>query len=149
VNYLLDTNVLSEIRRPAPDRRVLEWLDAVDEDRVYLSVISIAEIARGVALLDEGQRKRDLADWLQHALPARFDARMLVVDAPVALIWGKLLADAKRAGQGLSVMDGWIAAIALAHQLTLVTRNTRDFQNLGIALFDPWALPGDGDKEGK
>ena len=66
-----------------------------------------------------------------------------------ALIWGKLLADAKRAGRGLSVMDGWIAAIALAHQLTLVTRNTRDFQNLGIALFDPWALPGDGSKEGK
>ena len=113
MNFLLDTNVLSEVRRPQPDRRVLAWLDQVDEDRVYLSVISIAEVARGVALLDEGRRKSELAQWLEHELPARFEGRVLDVDAPAALIWGKLLAEAKRAGSGLSVMDGWIAAIAL------------------------------------
>ena len=139
MNYLLDTNVLSEVRRPQPDRAVLAWLDQVDEDRVYLSVISIAEIARGVALLDEGKRKTDLAQWLEHELPARFEGRILQVDAPAALIWGKLLADAKRGGSGLSVMDGWIAAIALAKSLTLVTRNTKDFLQTGVPLFDPWA----------
>ena len=139
MNFLLDTNVLSEVRRPQPDRRVLAWLDQVDEDRVYLSVISIAEIARGVALLDEGSRKSELAQWLEHELPARFDGRIVQVDAPAALIWGKLLADAKRGGSGLSVMDGWIAAIALAKSLTLVTRNTKDFLQTGVPLFDPWA----------
>ena len=139
MNFLLDTNVLSEVRRPQPDRRVLAWLDQVDEDRVYLSVISIAEIARGVALLDEGSRKSELAQWLEHELPARFDGRIVQVDAPAALIWGKLLADAKRGGSGLSVMDGWIAAIALAKGLTLVTRNTKDFLQSGVPLFDPWA----------
>lgn len=144
MTYLLDTNVLSEIRRPAPDQRVLGWLDAVDEDRVYLSVISIAEIARGVALLEEGNRKRDLAAWLQHDLPARFETRLLVVDASVALVWGTLMAETKRMGQGLGVMDGWIAAIARTHQLTLVTRNTRDFRNLGLGLLDPWSLPDEG-----
>ena len=138
MNFLLDTNVLSEVRRPQPDRRVLEWLDQVDEDRVYLSVISIAEIARGVALLDDGRRKTDLAQWLEHELPTRFDGRLLQVDAPVALIWGKLLAEAKRAGSGLSVMDGWIAATALAKDLTLVTRNTKDFLQSGVLLLDPW-----------
>lgn len=139
MNFLLDTNVLSEVRRPQPDRRVLAWLNQVDEDRVYLSVVSIAEIARGVALLDEGRRKSDLAQWLEHELPARFDGRILPVDAPAALIWGKLLADAKRAGTGLSVMDGWIAAIALAKGLTLVTRNTKDFLHSGVLLLDPWS----------
>ena len=139
MNFLLDTNVLSEVRRSQPDRRVLAWLDQVDEDRVYLSVISIAEIARGVALLDEGSRKSELAQWLEHELPARFDGRIVPADAPAALIWGKLLADAKRGGSGLSVMDGWIAAIALAKGLTLVTRNTKDFLQSGVSLFDPWA----------
>ena len=138
MNYLLDTNVLSEVRRPQPDRAVLAWLEQVDEDRVYLSVISIAEIARGVALLDEGKRKIDLAQWLAHELPARFEGRILQVDAPAALTWGKILADAKRAGSGLSVMDGWIAAIALAKNLTLVTRNTKDFLQTGVPLLDPW-----------
>ncbi|SEQ31608.1 hypothetical protein SAMN05428969_2694 [Devosia sp. YR412] len=138
MSYLLDTNVLSEVRRPTPDANVLTWLDQVDEDRVYLSVISIAEIARGVALLDTGKRKAELAVWLEHDLPARFDSRVLDVDSHTALLWGKLMGEAKKAGRALSVMDGWIAAIAKTHDLTLVTRNTKDFQDLDLALFDPW-----------
>ena len=138
MKFLLDTNVLSEVRRPQPDQNVLAWLDQVDEDRVYLSVISIAEIARGVALMDEGRRKRDLAQWLEHQLPARFEGRVLQVEANAAMIWGKLLADAKRQGSALSVMDGWIAAIALANDLTLVTRNGKDFLQPGVSLLDPW-----------
>lgn len=139
MNYLLDTNVLSEVRRPAPDAEVLAWLDQVDEDRVHLSVVSIGEIARGIALLDDGRRKQELAIWLEHELPARFDSRILDVDSKTGLVWGRLMGEAKREGRGLSVMDGWIAAIAIRHDLTLVTRNTKDFQGMEITLFDPWS----------
>lgn len=139
MNYLLDTNVLSEVRRPVPDAKVLAWLDQVDEDRVYLCVISIAEIARGVALLEDGRRKQELAIWLENDLPARFESRVLEVEVRAALIWGRLMADAKREGRGLSVMDGWIAALAQRHNLTLATRNTKDFRHTGTALFDPWS----------
>jgi len=138
VNFLLDTNVLSEVRRPQPNAKVMAWLDQVDEDRVHLSVISIAEIARGIGLLESGKRKSELALWLEHDLPVRFDGRMLSVDMPAALTWGQLMANSKRAGFALSVMDGWIAAIALSKGLTLVTRNIKDFENLGIALLNPW-----------
>lgn len=142
MSFLLDTNVLSEIRRPQPDQQVLSWLDQVDEDRTYLSIITIAEIARGVALMDEGRRKNELAQWLELDLPARFGDRILPVDTRIALIWGNLLASTRKEGIGLSVMDGWIAAAAIAHQLTLVTRNTKDFQKLSLTLIDPWTVAG-------
>lgn len=144
MSYLLDTNVLSEVRRPVPDPQVMSWLDEVDEDRVYLSVISIAEIARGVALLDAGRRRDALAAWLEHELPMRFESRLLQIDERIALTWGRLMGEAKKAGRGLSVMDGWIAAVALVHDLVLVTRNIRDFEGLGVALLDPWAGESSG-----
>src|SRR5690606_27408515 len=87
VRYLLDTNVLSEVRRPHPEPRVLAWLDAVDEDRLYLSAITIGEIARGVALLDDGRRKQDLAAWLETDLQHRFGPRLLAIDGETALVW--------------------------------------------------------------
>lgn len=138
MKILLDTNVLSEVTRPAPDARVLQWLDGLDEDRSFISVISIAEIRRGVALMDEGRKREALAEWLTRDLPQRFDQRVLPVDEPVALAWGDLLGLAKRRGRGLSSMDGLIAATAIAQDLTLATRNTRDFEGFGIELFDPW-----------
>lgn len=143
MNFLLDTNVLSEIRRPQPDQQVLTWLDQVDEDRTYLSVITIAEIARGVALMDEGRRRSELAQWLELDLPGRFGDRILKVDTQIALIWGNLLASTRKEGIGLSVMDGWIAATAIAQDLILVTRNTKDFENLPLTLLDPWAKAQD------
>ena len=139
MNYLLDTNVLSELRRPLPDRRVVSWLEHVDEDRVFLSVISIAEVARGLQLLEPGRRRDALAQWLEHDLVDRFASRLLLVDTSAAMIWGRLMADAKRLGRGLSVMDGWIAAIAVSRDLILVTRNQKDFEGLGMSLFDPWS----------
>jgi len=138
VRLLLDTNVLSEVTRPAPDARVLDWLEGLDEDRSFISVVSIAEIRRGVALMDEGRKREALAEWLARDLPQRFDQRVLPVDEPVALAWGDLMGLAKRRGRGLSSMDGLIAATAIARQLTLATRNTRDFEDFGIELFDPW-----------
>ncbi|BCG84381.1 ribonuclease VapC [Mesorhizobium sp. 113-3-9] len=138
MRLLLDTNVLSEVTRPAPDARVLDWLDGLDEDRSFISVVSIAEIRRGVALMDEGRKREALAEWLARDLPQRFEQRILPVDEPVALAWGDLMGLAKRRGRGLSSMDGLIAATAIAQEFTLATRNTRDFEGFGVDLFDPW-----------
>ena len=138
MKYLLDTNVLSEVRRPHPEPRVLAWLDAVDEDRLYLSAITIGEIARGVRLLDDGRRKQALAAWLETDLRQRFGPRLLVVDGDTALAWGRIMAAARHKGRPAAALDGWIAATALRHELVLATRNTRDFENLGVTLFDPW-----------
>ncbi len=138
MSYLLDTNVLSEVRRPSPDVRVMSWLDTVDEERLHLSVITIAELARGIALMPAGRRRSDFADWLETDLQLRFGDRLIAVDAGAAFAWGRLMADSKQAGRNLSVMDGWIAAIALRHGLAVATRNVRDFDGLGVDIFNPW-----------
>ncbi|TIU84827.1 MAG: type II toxin-antitoxin system VapC family toxin [Mesorhizobium sp.] len=139
MRLLLDTNVLSEVTRPSPNARVLNWLDGLDEDRSFISVVSIAEIRRGVALMDEGHKREALAEWLARDLPQRFEQRVLSVDESVALAWGDLMGLAKRSGRGLSSMDGLIAATAVAAELILATRNTKDFEGFGIQLFDPWS----------
>ncbi|CAL80667.1 putative plasmid stability protein [Bradyrhizobium sp. ORS 278] len=138
MNFLLDTNVLSEVRRPAPNPRVIGWLDTVDEDRVFISVASIAELARGIELMAQGRRRAALASWLNHDLPARFADRVLPIDLAVATRWGDLMAASHRTGIALSVMDGFFAATALVNELTLVTRNVKDFAATGTRLFNPW-----------
>jgi len=138
VRLLLDTNVLSEVTKPSPDPRVLEWLDALDEDRTFLSVVSIAEIRRGVVLMDQGRRRDALTEWLSIDLPQRFAQRVLPIDEAVAMAWGDLMGVAKRRGRGLSSMDGLIAATAISQSLTLATRNIKDFDGFGIDLYNPW-----------
>jgi predicted nucleic acid-binding protein len=138
VRLLLDTNVLSEVTKPRPEARVLQWLDGLDEDRAFISVVSIAEIRRGVALMNNGRKRDALAEWLSRDLPQRFERRVIPVDEPVALAWGDVMGLAKRSGRGLASMDGLIAATALAHDLALATRNTKDFEGLGIEIIDPW-----------
>lgn len=140
MSYLLDTNVLSEVRRPAPSPKVLAWLDQVDEDRAFISVISLAELRRGVLLMDDGRRKEALAAWLMRDLPERFAGRILPIDPETAERWGDLMTESQKSGKALSTMDGFLAATALSRQLTLVTRNTKDFVSFGIALFNPWEL---------
>jgi predicted nucleic acid-binding protein len=102
VNLLLDTNVLSEVQRPAPDLKVLGWLDAVDEDRLFISVASIAELRHGIALMDDSRRRAALAAWLANDLPARFGERILPIDRAVAEHWGDLMAQSRRSGVALS-----------------------------------------------
>lgn len=138
MNLLLDTNVLSEVQRPAPSPKVLAWLDTIDEDRAFISVASIAELRRGIALLEDDRRRTALAAWLAHDLPTRFAERVLPIDQPVAERWGDLMAQSRRSGVALSVMDGFFAATALAHGLTLVTRNVKDFAAFGVPLLNPW-----------
>ena len=140
MKLLIDTNVLSEVTRPQPALSVLEWLDALDEDQTFISVISLAEIRRGIALLDKGRRRDALAQFLAEDLPQRFDRRVIPVDQPVALAWGDLMGAAKRSGRGMSSMDRLIAATASAYDLTLATRNIGDFQGWSIELQDPWAM---------
>ncbi len=141
MNFLLDTNVLSEVRRPEPEPRVLDWLNRLDEDRAFISVISLAELQRGIALMDAGRRRDALAEWLANDLPDRFAGRILEVDRASATQWGDLMAYSKRSGVALATMDGFLAATALANGLALVTRNTRDFTPFGVSLINPWDLP--------
>ncbi|MCA1373324.1 MULTISPECIES: type II toxin-antitoxin system VapC family toxin [unclassified Bradyrhizobium] len=138
MNLLLDTNVLSEVQRPAPSPKVVAWLDRIDEDRAFISVTSIAELRRGIALLEDGRRRTALAAWLAHDLPARFAERVLPIDQTVAERWGDLMAQSRKSGVALSVMDGFFAATALVNDLTLVTRNVKDFAAFGVPLLNPW-----------
>jgi toxin FitB len=138
VSFLLDTNVVSEWVRPQPDRNVISWLAEVDEDRVFISVISFAEIRRGVEMLAAGRRRERLATWLAEELPVRFEERILDIDRHVADTWGVVMARGQKIGLTLGSMDAFVAATAEAHGLILVTRNVKDFERLGISLLDPW-----------
>ena len=110
-----------------------------DEDRAFISVVTLAEIRRGVALMQTGRRRDALAHWLADDLVDRFAGRILPVDERTAFAWGDLMAEAKRRGLGLASMDGFLAATTIAHGLTLVTRNVQDFRGLAVELLDPWS----------
>ncbi|MGA7870378.1 MAG: type II toxin-antitoxin system VapC family toxin [Candidatus Binatus sp.] len=138
MNFLLDTNVVSEWVRPQPDRNVNSWLAEVDEDRMFISVISFAELRRGVEMLPAGRRRERLAAWLAEELPVRFEERILDIDQHVAGTWGVIMARGQKIGLTLGSMDAFVAATAEAHCLTLATRNVKDFERLGISLLDPW-----------
>lgn len=142
MNLLLDTSVLSEVRRPTPDPKVLAWLDTLDEDRAFISVASIAELHRGIALMDGSRRCNALALWLTEDLPARFAGRIVPIDPAIALLWCDLMAQSRRSGFALSVMGGFFAATALERGLVLATRNTKDFVSLGVPVLDPWSEEG-------
>lgn len=137
MSYLLDANVVSEWVKPEPAPSVVEWLSGVDEEEAFLSVVSLAELRRGVDLLETGRRRQRLEKWLSEDLADRFHGRILAIDILVADAWGRLTARASRAGRTLGTMDGFVAATALAHGLTLVTRNVRDFERLGVDVFNP------------
>lgn len=138
MNYLLDTNVVSEWMKPRPDLGVVEWLANADEDRLFLSVASLAELRYGVERLAKGQKRSRLEDWLETDLRNRFEGRVMAIDEKVAAEWGRLLAKADAVGRPMGAMDGFLAATAVAHGLTLVTRNASDFGVTGIKVVDPW-----------
>jgi toxin FitB len=138
VNFLLDTNVVSEWTKQRPDVGVVAWLAEVDEDRVFISVVTLAELRYGVERLPAGARRERLDAWLTQDLPVRFEARMLPVDAGTANAWGKVMARGQAAGRPVGAMDAFIAATAEQHDLTLVTRNVTDFEALKVRLISPW-----------
>jgi predicted nucleic acid-binding protein len=138
VRVLLDTCVLSELQRPQGDPRVRARVEALDPTGVFLSVITVGELAKGIALLPEGARKRDLSSWLL-GLEQRFADAILPVDAEAARVWGELTARAQSLGIQIPASDGLIAATALRHGLHVMTRNTRHFAASGALIIDPWA----------
>lgn len=135
MTYLIDTNVLSELRRREPDPRVAAWIEARPRQLQYLSVLTLGEIRKGIERLENSSRRTELLDWLEMELPRWFAGRLLDVDAATAHRWGRLTAVA---GRPLPAIDGLLAATALHRDLTLVTRNTRDFEGLGVRLINPW-----------
>jgi len=138
VTFLLDTNVVSEWAKPRPDPGVIDWLAAVDEDRVYISVITISEIRYGIEQMPFGARRKRIEDWFMMDLPMRFDKRILSISFDVADAWGKITNRARAVGRQIGPMDGFIAATAQTTELTLVTRNVADFEFLGLRVISPW-----------
>jgi predicted nucleic acid-binding protein len=136
--FLLDTNCVSELVRVKPEPRVLEWMEAADESLLHLSVLTLGEIRKGLAALPQGRRRTQLEAWLEVDLRDRFSGRILPVDAAVADRWGLLAAQANRNGAALPIIDGLLAATALHHNLTLVSRNVCDFAAAQVPVLSPW-----------
>jgi predicted nucleic acid-binding protein len=138
VSYLIDTNVLSELRRKAPDTQVVQWFARRPVATLYLSVLTLGELRKGIDAMADAARRLSLLDWLETELPAFFAGRILPIDAAVADRWGRIVA---QAGRPVPAVDSLLAATAAQHGLVLVTRNLRDVQDLGVPVLNPWTPP--------
>jgi len=138
VSFLLDTSVISELVRKSPHLPVLEWIGEQDETSLYLSVVTIGEIEKGIARLPASARKTKLQSWVRRDLVERFGARLLPIDIRVSARWGTLTGESEKRGQPLPVIDSLIAATALVHGFAVVTRNVEDFKRCGVACVNPW-----------
>ena len=139
MRYLLDTCLLSELVKPRPDPSVIAWVSQQNESQLFLSVLTLGELRKGVERLKDGRKRVRLAQWLEGELKPRFAGRLLAVDEDVAEQWGIVSAQASARGLALPVMDGLISATALVHGLTVVTRNVSDIQASGAQVFNPWS----------
>lgn len=140
MNFLLDTNVISELARPQPSRAVVSWLDHTPEATLFISVVTLAELHHGVEKMATGSKRSRLHGWIATALPDRFEGRILPVDVVVAQRWGIIVAQSEKQGLPMEPMDALLAATAIVHNLTLATRNTRHFPMLEKAIVNPWAV---------
>jgi len=138
MKYLLDTCVISELVTKHPRPQVVDFVDTLDSDDVYLSVITIGEIAKGIEKLPKSKRKQQLHSWLKEDLLVRFDGRIIPLDTEVLMKWGNLVARLELAGITLPAIDSLIAATTFTHNFTLVTRNVDDFHGTGIEIVNPW-----------
>jgi toxin FitB len=138
MNYLLDTCVLSEFTRRKPDEKVLRWIDGIDEEKLFLSVITIGEIQHGIERLPELHRKTDLLVWFNNDLLTRFQPRILPLDTTTLFLWGSLVARMEQSGRPVSIMDSLMIATAIQNNLIVATRNTSDFLPCGVQVINPW-----------
>jgi predicted nucleic acid-binding protein len=138
MTFLLDTCVISELVAKQPNLRVVQWVDSIDEGKLFLSAITVGEIKRGIERLADSSRKSALAEWLEGDLLIRFTDRILPIDVQVMLVWGQLIADLEKQGRRMPAIDSLIAATCLQEKLDLVTRNDRDFANSGVTVVNPW-----------
>ena len=138
MKFLLDTNVISELARHQPSRSVMSWIDQTPEDKLFISVVTLAELHHGVGRLPDGAKRSRLHIWLSEALPDRFDGRILPIDVAVARQWGIIVAQCETDGRPMEAMDALLAATAMVYKLTFVTRNVRHFPVMGDAIVNPW-----------
>jgi len=141
VNYLLDTNVISELIAREPNQKVVDWIDSLDPETVYLSVITIGELRKGIEKLVPSRRKDQLTVWLENDLLLRFADKIVAITKDVMLVWGDLTGRLERDGKPIAAIDSLLAATALQGEYTLVTRNEEDFQHTGVSILNPWKLP--------
>jgi len=138
VKYLLDTCVISELVAKKPNPKVVSWIDSIDPDSAYLSVITIGEIRKGIEKLPDSRRKTTLHSWLIEELMARFSGKILPIETEVVLMWGQLIGSLESDGKKMAAIDSLIAATALYNHCSLVTRNETDFKHTGIGIINPW-----------
>lgn len=136
---LLDTNLISEPLRAAPEPRVVAWLDAQPLETLFLSVVTVAELRYGVARLPNGRRRKALVERLETQVLPAFASRILAFDLPATQAYADLMAKAQAAGQPIGMADGLIAAIARTHGMTVATRDTAPFAAAGVSVIDPWS----------
>ena len=142
MNYIIDTNVVSELVAPHPNPNVILWVEDVPPEQVFLSVLTIGELVKGIEKLPDSQRKKDLVGWLYSDLLLRFQDHLLPLDAPTMINWGHLVARMEASGKPMSAIDSLLAATAAERGFTLVTRNVVDFKGAGINLLNPWQYSG-------
>jgi len=138
VRYLLDTNVISELVKPLPHENVWEWVNALPDEQLFISSITIGELQRGIELLPPSKRRSDYEHWLQEQILTQYADRIIAVDTMVMLQWGTLMAQTAAIGRSLPVFDSLLAATALTHNMHLVTRNAQDFADTGVQVVNPW-----------
>lgn len=142
MSFLLDTNVVSEWNKPQPDARVIAWLAQLDEDRAYLSAVTLTELRYGTSRLPRSYRHDQLERWLSFDLPDRFAGRIIPIDDEIALACGDILAEREAVGRPIEIMDAFIAATARVIGFSLVTRNQTDFAGTVSDIINPWAFEG-------
>ena len=138
MNYLLDTCVLSEFTRRRPEEKVVHWMESIDEEKLFISVITIGEIQHGIERLPESHRKTELLVWMNNGLVKRFEQRIIPLDMPAMFLWGSLIAHMESMGQPMALMDSFIVASALQNNLIIATRNVNDFLPCGVQVINPW-----------
>ena len=138
MKVLLDTCVISELITKQPNPKVVEYVDSLDLEDVYLSVITIGEIVKGIEKLSKSRRKTDLQSWLKDDLLIRFEGNVVSLDTDVLIEWGAMSARLESAGKTMPAIDSLIAATALAKKMTLVTRNVSDFEGTDVEIVNPW-----------
>lgn len=137
MKVLLDTCAVAELRKAKPDKAVVAAVKAIPDEKLFLSVVSVGEIAKGIALLPTGKKHGELAAWLE-ALEHEFSDRVLPMDVEIARAWGEMTAIAQKKGLVVAMADGLIASTALRHKLSVMTRNEKDFQPTGVRVINPW-----------
>lgn len=138
MKYLLDTCVLSELVKKKPDQRVIEWISGIEESKLFVSVLTIGEIHKGIEKMPKSERRKMLLQWVDDDLQERFGGRIISFDLQVAASWGKMQAKAEISGKTMPIIDGMIAATARTHNLAVATRNISDMEAGKAVLINPW-----------